>query len=187
VAQGPQATTFAGGTKRPELSCDRQGAERIDVGSWRGSGRPDVARVYKRSAEAGGPAVLSCREVDLDGDGRKDVVVYYEPDGRKLREEFDQDYDGIADVKSFYAQGQLVRQELDTNHDGKADVVQYIESGKIIRVERVTPGAEPEKPAATDANVNRDKAAAATTSSEPAVAAPVAPASAAPASPKTGG
>jgi len=144
-----QATTFSGG-KRPELTCAREGAERVDVGSWRGTGRPDVARVYKRDGGFRSPSVLSCREVDLNGDGRKDMLVYYEPDGRKLREEFDHDYDGVVDVKGFYEQGKLVRQELDVNHDGKADVVQHFEAGKMVRSERVVSDPEPEKSAAPD-------------------------------------
>ncbi len=78
VPQSPQqSTTFSGADKRPELSCAREGAERVDVASWRGTGRPDVARVYMRNPDAHGQAVLSCREVDLNGDGRKDILVYY--------------------------------------------------------------------------------------------------------------
>lgn len=137
MPQGPQqATTFSGAGKRAELSCAREGAERVDVGSWRGTGRPDVARVFSKSSDGRGPAVLTCREVDLNGDGHKDMLVYYDLEGRKQREEFDHDYDGIADVKSFYEQGQLVRQELDLNHDGKADVVQHYEGGKLVRVDK---------------------------------------------------
>lgn len=146
---GPQQATTFSGAKRPELSCAREGAERVDVGSWRGTGRPDVARVYKREGFRG-PSVLTCREVDMNGDGRKDMLVYFEPDGRKLREEFDHDYDGIVDVKSYYEQGKLSRTEIDYNHDGKADVVQYFEAGKMVRSERVLPEPEGEKPTATD-------------------------------------
>lgn len=138
---------MSGGSKRPELACAREGAERIDIGSWRGTGRPDVARVYMRNPSHG-PAVLSCREVDLNGDGRKDILVYFDADGRKVREEFDHDYDGVADVKSFYTDGKLSRQEIDVNHDGKADLVQYVENGKVVRTEKLLPEAEAEKPAA---------------------------------------
>ncbi len=148
-----QATTFSAANKHLELSCAREGAERVDVASWRGSGRPDVVRVYTRvpSGESRGQTVLSCREVDLNGDGRKDMLVYYDLDGRKQREEFDHDYDGIADVKSFYEAGRLVRQELDINHDGKADMVQYFAGDKLLRVERLSPEAEGDaKPAAAD-------------------------------------
>lgn len=147
ASQNPQqATTFTGAGKRPELSCAREGAQRVDVASWRGTGRPDVARVYVRAAGGHGAPVLSCREVDLNGDGRKDVLVYYASDGHKHREEFDHDYDGIADVKSFYEQGQMVRQELDLNHDGTADMVQYFADGKMVRTERLMPGSDSDKP-----------------------------------------
>lgn len=132
----PQSTTFAGGSqKRAELSCPRERSERVDVGSWRGTGRPDVARVFGRGE--GQQTVLTCREVDLNGDGRKDMLVFYLPDGRKGREEFDHDYDGIPDVKSYYEAGVLVRQELDVNFDGKPDLLQHFENGRITRTERL--------------------------------------------------
>jgi hypothetical protein len=135
-----QSTTFAnGGNQRAELSCPRDRSERVDVGSWRGTGRPDVARVFVRS---NGKAVLSCREVDLNGDGRKDLLVFYLPDGRRLREEFDHDYDGTADVKSYYEGGQLVRQELDVNYDGKPDLLQHYEGGRLARTEKLWESAE---------------------------------------------
>jgi hypothetical protein len=142
-----QSTTFSGADKRPELSCAREGAERVDVASWRGSGRPDVARIYLRNPDGHGPPVLSCREVDLNGDGRKDVLVYYDSEGRKQREEFDHDFDGLADVKSFYEQGRLVRQDIDLNHDGKADLVQYFDGGKVVRVEQLPPDGGSNAPA----------------------------------------
>lgn len=65
------------------------------------------------------------------------MLVYYLSDGRKQREEFDHDYDGMADVKSYYEQGQLVRQELDVNYDGKPDLVQHFEGGRIVRTEKL--------------------------------------------------
>lgn len=135
-----QSTTFANGGKRAELSCPRDSSERVDVGSWRGTGRPDVARVFVRK---NGATVLSCREVDLNGDGRKDLLVFYLPDGRKLREEFDHDYDGIADVKSYYEAGLLVRQELDINYDGKPDLLEHYEGGRLARTEKLWENPEP--------------------------------------------
>lgn len=137
VSSGQQAAATLG-NKRAELSCPRETSERIDVGSWRGTGRPDVARVFVRSNST---TVLSCREVDLNGDGRKDMLVFFLPDGRKLREEFDHDYDGTADVKSYYEGGQLVRQELDVNYDGKPDLLQHFEGGRLSRTEKLWEGA----------------------------------------------
>jgi hypothetical protein len=167
AAQAPQqATTFAAATKRPELSCRREGAERVDVASWRGSGRPDVARVFTRTAGSSGQAqvVLSCREVDLNSDGHKDMLVYYDAEGRKLREEIDHDHDGVADVQGFYEQGRLVRQELDTNSDGKADLVQHFENGRLQRVEKL----DSTGPFASDPKAAAPPAAIAPSSSAPA-------------------
>lgn len=138
------SSTQATPEKKPELQCDRTGAERVDEASWRGQGRSDVARVYVKGTgaqDASRGTVLSCREVDLNGDGRKDTLVYYDPAGRKLREEFDQDYDGRADLKAYYEEGRLARQELDVNSDGKVDLVQHFEQGRMVRVDKASAAA----------------------------------------------
>jgi hypothetical protein len=125
--------------KRPELLCPRAGAERVEASSFRGNGKNDIVKVFGRSSEPGAPpsAVLLCKELDLSGDGRKDMLVFFDSRGRKLREEFDHDFDGLADMKSYYEGGQLVRQELDVDFDGKPDVVEYYEGGRRVRVEKL--------------------------------------------------
>lgn len=165
-----QSTTFAGGTqKRAELSCPRDRSERVDVGSWRGTGRPDVARVFVRGAETA-KTVLACREVDLNGDGRKDMLVYYLPDGRKGREEFDHDYDGIPDVTSYYESGVLVRQELDVNFDGKPDLLQHFESGRLTRTERLWETKAEGEPGGAKADSKTENRSAAAPDAKPAPA-----------------
>ncbi len=148
------STKEAGGTaealKRPELSCVRAGADRVEASSFRtggqgpsngqgngqGNAKNDIVKVFVRSPDAGGGVTLSCKELDLNGDGRKDMLVYYDGHGRKLREEFDHDFDGLADMKSYYELGQLVRQELDVDFDGKPDLVEHFENGKRVRLEK---------------------------------------------------
>lgn len=130
--------------KRPELSCQRQGAERVETGNWRGDGKNDVVKVFVKSPEGGAKLALSCKEVDLNGDGRKDLLVYYDPMGRKQREEFDHDFDGVADLMAFYQEGQLVRQELDVNYDGLLDLVEHYENGRRVRVEKKVPVPKPD-------------------------------------------
>lgn len=121
--------------KKPELLCARAGADRVEVSSFRGDGKNDISKVFVRSQEVGG-VVLSCKELDLNADGRKDMLVYFDSHGRKLREEFDHDFDGLADMKSYYEGGQLVRQELDVDFDGKPDLVEHFENGKRVRLEK---------------------------------------------------
>lgn len=162
------STREAGGTaealKKPELSCVRAGADRVETSSFRSgvqgpvsgqsSAKNDIVKVFMRSPEAGGGVTLSCKELDLNGDGRKDMLVYYDDHGRKLREEFDHDFDGVADMKSYYELGQLARQELDVDFDGKPDLVEHFENGKRVRLEKflalppaVTPPSKAEGPA----------------------------------------
>ncbi|MBI5531641.1 MAG: hypothetical protein HY898_02925 [Deltaproteobacteria bacterium] len=63
------------------------------------------------------------RQVDVNGDGKPDIVRYYEA-GQLVREEMDLDFDGRPDVRSFYEGGRLVRKEYDLDGDGKADRVE---------------------------------------------------------------
>lgn len=139
----------ADAVKKPELLCARAGADRVEVSSFRGDGKNDIAKIFVRSAEVGG-VVLSCKELDLNADGRKDMLVYFDSHGRKLREEFDHDFDGLADMKSYYEGGQLVRQELDVDFDGKPDLVEHFEGGKRVRLEKFI-AAAPAAPAASGA------------------------------------
>ncbi|MCX7808927.1 MAG: hypothetical protein N2515_09985, partial [Deltaproteobacteria bacterium] len=98
----------------------------------------DVRRVYRRMGDP--PAVrliLVCREVDLDGDGRKDMVRYYNDESRPLREEADRDFDGQIDALTFFQEGRIVRQEFDTNADGRIDTKLFFDDeGKPFRAER---------------------------------------------------
>lgn len=99
---------------------------------------PDVRRVFRR---AGDPPlvrlVLTCREADLNGDGTKDVVRYYNDEGRPLREEADRNFDGQIDTITFFQDGRIVRQEIDSNADGRVDTkVFFDDDGQPLRAER---------------------------------------------------
>jgi hypothetical protein len=119
--------------------CTADG-ERLEVSEYDTSGddTPDVRRVFRRIGD--GPLmrlVLSCREADLNGDGVKDVVRFYNDDGRPLREESDRDFDGTIDTITVFQNGRVVRTEIDENHDGRVDAkVYYDESGATTRTER---------------------------------------------------
>lgn len=98
---------------------------------------PDVRRVFRR---AGDPPVirlvLVCREADLNGDGTKDVVRYYNDEGRPLREEADRNFDGTMDVVTYFQDGRVVRQEEDGDGDGRVDTKIFYERGQMVRTER---------------------------------------------------
>ena len=129
------------GSTRPEDDqgrCDTEGS-RIEVSEYDTSGddHPDVRRVFRR---VGDPPltrlVLTCREADLNADGIKDVVRYYNDEGRPLREEADRDFDGTMDIITFFQDGRIVRQEQDTNADGRVDTKLFYERGEMVRTER---------------------------------------------------
>lgn len=98
---------------------------------------PDVRKVFRRMGEPPDiRLVLVCREADLNADGVKDVVRYYNDEGRPLREEADRNLDGQMDELIFFEDGRVVRVEQDTNGDGRVDTKVFYEEGRPIRGER---------------------------------------------------
>lgn len=138
----------SGGDATSELAedggrCDTSGVS-TEVSEYDTSGdeTPDVRRVFHRfGSGAESRLVLACREADLNGDGTKDVVRYYNDDGRPLREESDRDFDGSIDTITVFQNGRIVRMELDENGDGRVDAkVYYDDTGAAVRTERDTAG-----------------------------------------------
>jgi hypothetical protein len=118
--------------------CDATGEGR-DVSEYdtNGDGQPDVRKVFKRMGDdVDQRVVMICRETDVDGDGIKDVIRYYDDEGRALREEADRNLDRRMDLSIVFQDGKLVRREVDSDHDGKIDVVVYYQNGEPIRAER---------------------------------------------------
>ena len=102
-----------------------------------GDGVIDVRKVFLRVGDiATGRLVMICRESDVNSDGRKDVVRYYDDEGRTLREESDRNFDGKMDMVSVYQDGKIMRVELDDNFDGKVETKIFYEAGKPSRAER---------------------------------------------------
>ncbi|MGB0678908.1 MAG: hypothetical protein ACPGUV_04530 [Polyangiales bacterium] len=101
-----------------------------------GDSVPDVRKVFRRVGDKDSSKVLMvCRETDVNGDGRKDVVRYYTDDGQLLREEVDQNLDGRINQVLFFERGRVVRKELDSNGDGKVDTRVFYDKGKPSRRE----------------------------------------------------
>jgi hypothetical protein len=105
-----------------------------------GDKKPDVWKFFK-TVDVGGQKteVLSCKQVDLNMDGKIDMVTYYDDTGSQIvLEEIDGDLDGKFDLTVYYNQGKRVRDELDMNFDQRVDVWKYYEDGKLVRIERDT-------------------------------------------------
>jgi hypothetical protein len=98
---------------------------------------PDVRKLFKTMGDGSlSRLVLVCREADLNGDGRKDIVRLYTDEGRPLREEADRDFDGHVNEITHFTEGRVSLQELDTTGNGVVDTKIFYEGGQPTRAER---------------------------------------------------
>ena len=102
-----------------------------------GDNTPDVRKLFKTMGEGSlSRLVLVCRESDLNGDRRKDIVRLYNDEGRPLREEADRDFDGTIDEVTHFTNGRITLREVDTSGNGTIDTRIFYEAGLPVRAER---------------------------------------------------
>lgn len=81
---------------------------------------------------------LAQEGLDLDWDGRIDVIHYFE-DGKLARKEVATNFQGQMTIRKHYdAAGSLTMIEQDTDDDGKFDTWEFYEKGKLVRIGRDT-------------------------------------------------
>ena len=146
-SKSPEPVTSPGSTEAETTS----GGEVVDAGrcmpdgpgyevteyDTSGDTTPDVRKLFKTMGEGSlARLVLVCREADLNGDRRKDVVRLYNDEGRPIREEADRDFDGRIDEVTHFTNGRVVRREVDTSGDGMIDTKIFYEAGNPVRAER---------------------------------------------------
>ncbi len=85
--------------------------------------RPEIYNFYRERADAA--RLLIRKEIDLNRDGKIDVISYFDDEGRLEKEEMDGDYDGVFDWTDHYQDGYRVMSEYDTDYDGVANVWKY--------------------------------------------------------------
>ncbi|MEO0593249.1 MAG: hypothetical protein AAFZ38_06690 [Myxococcota bacterium] len=95
--------------------------------------QPNVFKFVRSDPEAG--QVLIRKDIDLNNDGRVDIVQLYDDKGEMTSEQSDLDFDGRMDVVSHFEESTIARKELDLDYDGKPDIVRYYAEGKVERVE----------------------------------------------------
>lgn len=123
-------------TKEDRSRCDAKG-KRVVTLDLNQDKQADVWKIYATKSEGGSKVeILTCKEQDINFDGRKDIWVYYDDQGNREMEEMDFDFDGRIDLVTIRRGGKVVRQEMDTNFDGKADIVKYFTEEVLERVER---------------------------------------------------
>ena len=116
--------------KEDRSRCNSSG-KRVVTLDLNQDNQPDVWKIYASKVE-----ILTCKEQDLNFDGRKDIWIYYDDQGNREMEEMDFDFDGKIDLVTFRRGGKVIRQEMDTNFDGKTDIWKYYTDEVLERVER---------------------------------------------------
>ena len=133
-----QSETTSGGELADAGRCKPDGpGYEVTEYDTSGDNTPDVRKLFKTMGEGSlARLVLVCREADLNGDGRKDVVRLYTDEGRPLREEADRDFDGRIDEVTQFTNGRVSLQEIDSTGNGMIDTKIFYENGQPVRAER---------------------------------------------------
>jgi hypothetical protein len=116
--------------------CDPSGKKVVDI-DVNGDNKPDVRKFYVAQMENGARVdVLTCKESDLNFDGKRDYWVYYDNAGNITLEEFDFDLDGKVESWAYRQNNKIVREEQDFNFDGKPDLWKFYDNyPKLTRIE----------------------------------------------------
>ncbi len=122
----------------PKL-CDTQG-KTVQTFDLNHDNKPDVWKLFATSNEGGTTVeILTCKQVDLDHDGKKDYVQTYSRTGEMIAEEFDFTFEGSMDAREHYDKktGKIYLIERDSDHDKQPDVWEkYDDSGRLETVRR---------------------------------------------------
>ncbi len=118
----------------------RSGDEQQTAYDLNKDGKPDVWSFTKEAADAEGRKIdrLVRKELDINWDGKVDIVRFYDEREQVNRELLDLDFDGRVDQQNFYDKGIIVRKERDLDYDGRSDLWIHFERGKIVRKEKDT-------------------------------------------------
>ena len=134
---GTAKSEYSGGDDRGKCEYKNRPDREVSEAAGPGAIVPNIRRVYAIIGEGeDARKVISCREVDTDLDGMKDVIRTYDEKGLALREEADSDYDGKVDTWITFAGGRIAKSETDTNKDGQPDEARYYVRGALTRIQR---------------------------------------------------
>jgi len=139
MVSSPSGTNVPSAPNVDRNKCSDAG-KKVVTGDTNQDKKADVWK-YFVSKNVGGNnvEVLVCKQVDLNHDGKLDLVTYYDDTGNTVEmEEADLDLDGKFDSVYYYANGKKVREEADMNFDQRPDVWKYFEDEKLVRIERDT-------------------------------------------------
>jgi hypothetical protein len=109
------------------MDCKGGSEQHVDVNN---DGKPDITH------RASGNKRL-CSVMDLNFDGRTDLLRFYADDGVAVKvEQHDYDFDGHIDDQVFFKAGAVSHKELDTNFDGLIDTWMWCKGPLVEKAER---------------------------------------------------
>ncbi len=97
--------------------------------------KPDVWRLYKTEDEGGTKIeFMTCKQVDMNQDGKKDWVVGYNRKGNPIFEKTDYNYDGQFDASAMYDQktGHYAEIDRDDDHDGRFEKKELYDTAGVL-------------------------------------------------------
>ena len=99
------------------------GEEHVQTYDLHRTGKPDVWVYSVTTQDASGRPVERRvrKEADLNGDGRVDIVYFFDADGQVTKETLDLDYDGKVDDWEYWENGAIDRIGEDLDGDGQVD------------------------------------------------------------------
>jgi hypothetical protein len=108
-------------------ACSGGTTQTVDANN---DGRPDITHHIEAGARI-------CSEIDMNFDGKTDVIRFYAKDGKAIAfEQYDFDFDGRLDEQSTFVGGALKSKEMDTNFDGLIDTWLWCNGAFVERAER---------------------------------------------------
>lgn len=129
--------------------CEAEGKE-VENYDLNSDERADVWKLYKLVQEKGGTSrVLTCKQADLNFDGKKDYVVAFNDAAGIMFEKFDLDFQQGFDafykyeeVEGDTAKSLLYEVQRDSNFDGKYDIIEKYDTATslLAEVQRDTNG-----------------------------------------------
>jgi hypothetical protein len=146
VGCGANTAAVKGGTGAPGTTDVHQppgGEEHVQAYDLRRRGKPDEWVYTVSTKDASGRPVERRvrREADLNGDGKVDLVQWFNENGELVKETLDLDYDGKVDATIYYEKGKKIRTEKDLDGDGRIDTWNYYDGNeKLVRKERDVKG-----------------------------------------------
>lgn len=125
---GPTFTT----TEEDGLIVERYTLDKDD--------KPDVVKYFEEYPDPEDKSIIKRRlrkkEVDVNSDGKIDIVRLYNKSGTPIKEHLDVDLDGNADTVSYFDNGELVKKEILSEDASEVVETRFYTESKITRVEK---------------------------------------------------